>query len=242
MVPAPSQPPGSGSGAATGAGRISPTESFSPISIAVAPGGLTPIGLPADSAPASGQPPATSEPGGPPRPVEGSGGKVPLGGKGSAGELTGVVFEDADADGALGKGDRVLPDRTVVLQKEENGKVKEVGRARTGADGVFHFRGLPAGKYRVSVEPAGAEEAPKAARGEPIELRGGAEQKLNLPLSATYRGGAGEGGEAPNPPEEEPGKEPLQSGFFLVGVGLFTASGLKRRVGNALKYVKSLRR
>ena len=63
-----------------------------------------------------------------------------------SGSISGVVFDDADANGTLDTGEGGLVDVVVQLQ-DANGDQLET--FSTGADGVYTFSGLEAGTYQV---------------------------------------------------------------------------------------------
>lgn len=77
-----------------------------------------------------------------------------------AGTISGVLWEDVNADGARGAGEPVLAGRTVYLDQNRNRR-RDSGEATvvSAADGSYAFTGLAAGKYYVATDlPVGWQQ------------------------------------------------------------------------------------
>jgi hypothetical protein len=68
----------------------------------------------------------------------------------NTGTITGVVFNDANANGKRDLGERGVAGRTMFIDLNANG-IREAKEPTvvTDADGVYRFRGLPTGRYFV---------------------------------------------------------------------------------------------
>ena len=73
------------------------------------------------------------------------------------GTIAGQIFNDIDGDGDIGAGESGVSDLLVTLKRTSTGGGATLGAqrvARTSADGGYHFAGLTAGTYQLTVSPS----------------------------------------------------------------------------------------
>lgn len=66
-------------------------------------------------------------------------------------DITGYAFLDDNRNGIKDTNDRIIPDMTVNLYKEESDAVYMT--TKTGSDGMYTFSDIPAGNYTIKFEP-----------------------------------------------------------------------------------------
>src|SRR6187431_1334383 len=73
------------------------------------------------------------------------------------GTIAGHIFNDIDGSGDIGSGESGVSNLLVTLKRTSTGGGSTLGGQRiahTSADGSYHFSGLTAGTYQLSVSPS----------------------------------------------------------------------------------------
>ncbi len=98
--------------------------------------------------------------------------------------VEGVVYNDANSDGAADPGETVVEGTTVILIDAETGK--EIATVVTGEDGSYAFEGLTAGTFFVRFTyPSGL-----TVQSAPFSLDAGQKLGFNAPVVTPTSGGA----------------------------------------------------